>query len=101
MRGDFQDLGDAYMFKEVLRNIYRQTKDSYHARMAFLRWCKLAEETGFPEFCIVVRSEFFVCCRNSHSAEHLANNSFINDRQPYQTENFERIYSKHTEKQIV
>ena len=35
MRGDFQDLGDAYMFKEALRSIYRQAKDSYHARIAF------------------------------------------------------------------
>ena len=49
MRGDFQDLGDAYMFKEALRSIYRQAKDSYHARMAFHRWCKLAEETQIPE----------------------------------------------------
>ena len=45
MRGDFQDLGDAYMFKETLRSIYRQAKDSYHARVAFHHWCKLAEET--------------------------------------------------------
>ncbi len=49
MRGDFQDLGDAYMFKEALRSIYRQAKDSYHARMAFHRWCKLAEESQIPE----------------------------------------------------
>ncbi len=49
MRGDFQDLGDAYMFKEALRSIYRQSKDSCHARMAFRRWSKLAEETGIPE----------------------------------------------------
>ena len=49
MRGDFQDLGDAYMFKEASRCIYRQAKDSCHARIAFHRWCKLAEETGIPE----------------------------------------------------
>ena len=49
MRGDFQDLGDAYMFKEALRCIYRQAKDSYYAGIAFHRWCKLAEETGIPE----------------------------------------------------
>ena len=29
MRGDFQDFGDVYMFKEALRSIYR-----YHARIA-------------------------------------------------------------------
>ena len=37
------------MFKEALRSIYRQSKDSYHARMAFHRWCKMAEATEFPE----------------------------------------------------
>ena len=56
MRGDFQDLGDAYMFKEALRSIYRQAKDSYHARMAFHRWCKLAEETGIPELKTMART---------------------------------------------
>ena len=49
MRGDFQDLGDAYMFKEALRSIYSQVRDSYHASMAFHRWCRLAEETSIPE----------------------------------------------------
>ena len=49
MRGDFQDLGDAYMFKEALRSIYVRAKTSYHARIAFHRWCKLAEETGIHE----------------------------------------------------
>ena len=56
MRGDFQDLGDAYMFKEALRSIYKQAKDSYHARMAFLRWCKLAEETQIPELKTMART---------------------------------------------
>ena len=49
MRGDFQDLGDAYMFKEALRSIYVRARTSYHARIAFHRWCKLAEETGIHE----------------------------------------------------
>lgn len=49
LRGDFQDLGDAYMFKEALRSIYKQAKTSYHARIAFHRWCRLAEETQVPE----------------------------------------------------
>ena len=49
MRGAFQDLGDAYMFKEALRSIYVRAKTSYHARIAFHRWCKLAEETGIHE----------------------------------------------------
>ena len=49
MRGVFQDLGDAYMFKEALRRIYFHSNDSYHARIAFHRWCKLAEDTEIPE----------------------------------------------------
>ena len=56
MRGDFQDLGDAYMFKEALRSIYRQSKDSYHARMAFYRWCKMAEATEIPELMTMART---------------------------------------------
>ena len=49
MRGDFQELGDAYMFKEALRGIYARAKTSYHAGVAFHRWCKLAEETEVQE----------------------------------------------------
>jgi transposase len=49
MRGDYQDLGDAYMFKEGLRQIYAQAKTSYHARRAFARWCKAADKTDIPE----------------------------------------------------
>ena len=45
MRGEFQELGDAYMFKEALRTIYSRAQTSYHARIAFHRWIKLAEET--------------------------------------------------------
>ena len=49
MRGEFQELGDAYMFKEALRAIYSRAQTSYHARIAFHRWIKLAEETRIPE----------------------------------------------------
>ena len=56
MRGDFQDLGDAYMFKEALRGIYSRAKSSYHARAAFHRWCKLAEETGISELAIMAKT---------------------------------------------
>ena len=56
MRGDFQELGDAYMFKEALRGIYSRAKSSYHARAAFHRWCKLAEETGIPELAIMAKT---------------------------------------------
>ena len=45
MRGEFQELGDAYMFKEALRTIYSRIQTSYHARIAFHRRIKLAEET--------------------------------------------------------
>ena len=37
------------MFKEALRSIYLKAKTSYHARIAFHRWCRLAEETEIPE----------------------------------------------------
>ncbi len=37
------------MFKEALRSIYARSKTSYHARIAFHRWCRLAEETEIPE----------------------------------------------------
>lgn len=49
MRGDYQDLGDIYMFKEGLRQIYQKAKTSYHARRAFARWCKAADKTDIPE----------------------------------------------------
>ena len=49
MREEFQELGDAYMFKEALRAIYSRAQTSYHARIAFHRWIKLAEETRIPE----------------------------------------------------
>ena len=56
MRGNFQDLGDCYMFKEALRGIYARAKTSYHARIAFHRWCKLAEETNIPELKTMART---------------------------------------------
>lgn len=56
MRGDFQDLGDAYMFKEALRTIYLRSKTSYHAKIAFHRWIKLAEETQIPELKTMART---------------------------------------------
>ena len=56
MRGDFQDLGDAYMFKEALRTIYTRAKNSCHAKIAFHRWIKLAEETQIPELRTMVRT---------------------------------------------
>ena len=56
MRGEFQDLGDAYMFKETLRGIYARAKTSYHAEIAFHRWCKLAEETNIPELKTMART---------------------------------------------
>ncbi|MBE6377096.1 MAG: hypothetical protein E7050_11640 [Lentisphaerae bacterium] len=36
--------------------MYRQARDSYHARIAFHRWGKLAEETGIPELKIMTRT---------------------------------------------
>ena len=48
-RGDFQDLGDAYMFKGALRAIYPRAKNSCHAKIAFHRRIQLAEEIQIPE----------------------------------------------------
>ena len=48
-RGKFQELGDAYMFKEALRTIYSVVQDTYQTNIALHRWCKLAEETLVPE----------------------------------------------------
>lgn len=56
MRGVFQELGDAYMFKEALRCIYMRSETSYHAKIAFHRWCKLAEETAIPELRSMART---------------------------------------------
>ena len=56
MRGEFQELGDAYMFKEALRAIYSRAQTSYHARIAFYRWIKLAEETRIPELRTMART---------------------------------------------
>ena len=56
MRGDFQELGDAYMFKEALKMIYMRAKTSYHANIAFHRWVKLAEETGILELKSMART---------------------------------------------
>lgn len=49
MRGEFQELGDAYMFKEALRSIYAEAPTSYHARKSIKRWCQLATSTKIPE----------------------------------------------------
>jgi len=44
------------MFKEVLRGIYARAKTSYHAKIAFHRWIKLAEETQIPELRTMART---------------------------------------------
>ncbi|MBP3394961.1 MAG: transposase [Lentisphaeria bacterium] len=56
MRGEFQDLGDAYMFKETSRRIYAPTKTSCHTEVAFHPWCKPAEETNIPELKTMART---------------------------------------------
>ncbi len=48
IRKHYRELADAHMFKESLRSIYRTVKDSWHADLAFHRWCRLAEETKIP-----------------------------------------------------
>ena len=49
LRGKFQEIGEAYMFKEALRTIYRVAQNAYHATILLHRWCKEAEETLVPE----------------------------------------------------
>ena len=49
LRENYQELGDASILKESLRNIYSIVPDRYMARVAFQDWCKLAIETGIPE----------------------------------------------------
>ena len=67
MRGEFQELGDAYMFKEALRAIYSSAQTSYHARIAFHRWIKLAEETRIPELRTMAKTikEAMICAGSS------------------------------------
>ena len=48
LRGKFQELGDAYMFKEALRTIDLVAQDAYQANIALHRWCAMAEETLVP-----------------------------------------------------
>ena len=56
MREKFQSLIDAYMLKEALRSIYRTATDSWHARFAFLRWCKAAEKSDISEMKTMART---------------------------------------------
>ena len=56
LRGNFQELGDTYMFKEALRTIYRVGQNAYQANIAFHRWCKLAEETLVPELTTMAKT---------------------------------------------
>ncbi len=49
LRENYQELGDASILKESLRNIYSLVPDRYMARVAFQDWCKLAIDTGIPE----------------------------------------------------
>ena len=67
MRGEFQELGDVYMFKEALRAIYSSAQTSYHARIAFHRWIKLAEETRIPELRTMAKTikEAMICAGSS------------------------------------
>ena len=44
-----QEIGDAYMFKEALRTIYRVAQNAYHAMILLHGWRKEAEETLVPE----------------------------------------------------
>lgn len=67
IRDHFKELFDAYMFKKTLRSIYRTAQDSWHADMAFHRWCRLAEETGIPELKTMARAMQYTPILDSRS----------------------------------
>ncbi|QBG46810.1 hypothetical protein EGM51_05145 [Verrucomicrobia bacterium S94] len=46
MRERFEDLGTASAMKEYLRNIYRMAPGASIAKLAFEKWCAMAEESG-------------------------------------------------------
>jgi transposase len=48
-REQFADLGTAWFMKESLRRIYSLAWDADTARLAFERWCELADETEIPQ----------------------------------------------------
>ena len=63
MRGEFQELGDAYMLcSKRLCGLFIQ-EPKYHARIAFHRWIKLAEETRIPELRTLAKTikEAMIC----------------------------------------
>lgn len=49
IRDTHEDLGTASFMKECLRNVYMIAEWEEHARIGFLRWVALAEETGVKE----------------------------------------------------
>lgn len=46
LRGEFDDLGTASAMKEYLRNIYRIANGATVAKLAFEKWCAMADESG-------------------------------------------------------
>ncbi len=49
IRRTYNDLGEMSLMKECLRNIYAIAEWEEEARIGFVRWCALAEETGIAE----------------------------------------------------
>ncbi len=45
-RGEFDELGTASAMKEYLRNIYRIANGVAVAKLAFEKWCAMADESG-------------------------------------------------------
>ena len=54
-RGEFQERGGMYMFKETLWAIHSRVQMPYHVRIAFHHWIKLAEEAEIPELRTMVK----------------------------------------------
>ena len=55
-RNKFADLGTAWMLKECLRRIYSLATDGDLARLAFERWCLLADESAIPQMRTMART---------------------------------------------
>ena len=52
----FDSISPIPILKEALRSIYRTAHDSFHARLAFLRWCKAAERSEISEMKTMART---------------------------------------------
>lgn len=55
-REQFADLGTAWFMKEALRRIYSLAWDAQTARLAFDRWCELADASELPQLATMAKT---------------------------------------------